>query len=260
MVKSPSAAKARATTLLLATSHAAAANTFKQTNNRIFSNGKYKWELDADAMLALSTFPIKPKDLIQRAKEVIDNQVGVDKPDDLAEDFIFQFPVVGPLTKDQYITAVSGFKLKDAFPDFNPGVHNFYVDPYEPNRVWYFTRFIATHSGDAPPPFGKATHKPVECPPQAVSLTFNEQGKVTLYTGGYVMDKLQGNSGGMGGIFGPLYAVGKGLPFPEAKPWSPSLRYRLFTFVGRLVSRLQRKKGTSHASRDVREPFLESKI
>lgn len=238
MVKS---SKLRATTLLLAAAPTLAANPFKQTHHRI-TTPRYKWELDTDAMLKQSAFPIKPQALIERAKEVIDKDVGLGRPEDLADDFTFQFPVVGPLSKDEYIKAVSGFKLTDAFPDFIPAAHNFYVDPYEPNRVWYFTRFIATNSGDAPPPFGKATGKRVECPPQAVSLTFNEDGQVTLYTGGYVMDKLQGNSGGMGGIFGPLYAVGKGFPFREAKPWKPSLGYRFFTFVGRLVSRFQRKK------------------
>ena len=39
--------------------------------------------------------------------------------------------------------------------------------------------------------FGKPTGKRVECPPQSMSLTFNEEGQVTFYTGGYVMGKLQ---------------------------------------------------------------------
>jgi len=61
--------------------------------------------------------------------------------------------------------------------------------------------------------FGKATGKRVVTPPQAISLTFNEKGQVLRYTGGYVMDRTLGNTGGMGGAFGPLYAVGKGFPF-----------------------------------------------
>jgi hypothetical protein len=83
------------------------------------------------------------------------------------------------------------------------------------------------------------------CPPQAISLTFNERGKVTKYTGGYVMDKERGNSGGMGGIFGPLYAIGKPLPFPEAHPWSPSLRYRLFTRIGAIASSISKMRSGS---------------
>jgi hypothetical protein len=212
---------------------------YKQT--QYIAGKKHTWELDSEAMLAQSTFPIKPDELIQRTKDIIDYEIGIKRPEDLAEDFAFQFPVVGPLTKSQYLKAVGGFRLTDAFPDYNPGFHNFHVDPVQPNRVWFTSRFKGTNTGDGPPPFGKATDIAVECPPQAISLTFNDQGQVILYTGGYVMDKLEGNSGGMGGIFGPLYAVGKGFPFPEAQPWTPSKRYRLFNWVGGLVQKFTSK-------------------
>merc|ERR1712086_896095 len=48
--------------------------------------------------------------------------------------------------------------------------------------------------------------------------------------------------GGLGGIFGPAYALGKPLPFPEANPWKPSKRYRALMLVGQLASWLQKKK------------------
>jgi len=114
------------------------------------------------------------------------------------------------------------------------------VDPYSPNRVWFQASFQAVHSGEGP--FGKPTGKEVICPPQAISLSFNEKGKVIKYTGGYVMDKEVGNSGGMGGIFGPLYAIGKPLPFPEARPWRPSWQYRLFNFLGSLVTKFNNSR------------------
>lgn len=37
-----------------------------------------------------------------------------------------------------------------------------------------------------------------------------------------VMDRRIGNTGGLGGIYGILYAIGKPLPFPEARPWKMS--------------------------------------
>lgn len=46
----------------------------------------------------------------------------------------------------------------------------------------------------------------VVCPPQTLSLTFNKEGKVIKYTGGYVMDKTVGNSGGLGGKYMYLHA------------------------------------------------------
>jgi hypothetical protein len=64
---------------------------------------RYKWEIDSAAMLSKSTFKIKPAKLIERCKEVIDKNIGLDEPNDLAEDFAFQFPVIGPLTKSAYL-------------------------------------------------------------------------------------------------------------------------------------------------------------
>lgn len=189
---------------------------------------KYSWELDEKATLAKSSFPIKPTALIERAKQVIDGDLL--NPDDFSEEFVFQFPYVGPLSKAEYLKAVSGFKIKTMFPDLNSGMHNFHVDPMRPNRVWFMVDFVATHSGEGP--FGKPTGIEVECPPQVNSLTFDAKGKVIKYTGGYVVDKDIGNSGGMGGIFGPLYAIGKGFPFPEGKPYSRSWQFKLFSAVG----------------------------
>jgi hypothetical protein len=202
---------------------------------------KYSWEMDSSAMLSKSDFKISPSKLIERAKEVIDKQVGLMDESDIAEDFVFQFPVVGPLTKRQYIDAVRGFKLTDAFPDYNPGYCDFRVDPLRPNRVWYTTCFSATHSGETKM-FGKPTGKYVECPPQTMSLTFNEDGQVIKYTGGYVMDRTLGNSGGMGGIFGPLYAIGKGLPFYEAQPYKKSWGFYILSAIGDLAAKFSVKK------------------
>ena len=74
----------------------------------------------------------------------------------------------------------------------------------------------------------KATNVVVESPPQALSMSFDEAGKVTRLTVGYVMDKNIGNQGGLGGIFGIFYAIGFPLPFPECRPWRKSWQMRLF--------------------------------
>jgi hypothetical protein len=211
----------------------------KSLNIEKIRTSKYNWELDQNAMISRSTFKIKPNDLIQRCKVVINNGIGLKEPNDLADDFQFIFPVVGPLSKDEYLKAVGGFSLDKMFPGFDKGLYyNFNVDPYEHNRVWFTASFRSVHSGDGP--FGKATNKQVVCPPQSISLSFNDQGKVIKYTGGYVMDKTIGNSGGLGGVFGPLYAIGRGLPFPEARPWKKSWQYSIFTFIGSLASKFRK--------------------
>ena len=55
------------------------------------------------------------------------------------------------------------------------------------------------------------------------------------------MDKTLGNTGGLGGVFGLFYGIGKPLPFPEAKPWKPSFQFRFFSFLGQLASYLAKK-------------------
>ena len=47
----------------------------------------------------------------------------------------------------------------------------------------------------------------------------------------------------MGGVFGPLYCIGKGFPFPEAKPYSPSWQFRAFSFVGQVAGKIAKLTG-----------------
>lgn len=64
---------------------------------------------------------------------------------------------------------------------------------------------------------------------------------------GYVMDRRLGNSGGLGGAFGMLWAVGMPFPYPEGRPWQSSwqqaVRFAVICTVdalerGRLLKRL----------------------
>ena len=87
--------------------------------------------------------------------------------------------------------------------------------------------------------FADPTGIKFETPPQACSLVFDSEGLVSKYTIGHVMERSIGNTGGLGGIFGPLVAIGKPLPFPEARPYKPSLRYRLFNWFGSLMQRIK---------------------
>jgi hypothetical protein len=128
--------------------------------------------------------------------------------------------------------------LLDAFPDMDNHFHNIHVDPFEPNRVWWFTRATATHMG---PLLGKpATGKRLVLPPQANSFTFNEEGKITQVTAGYVMDRRIGNTGGLGGVFGYFWGTGNPLPIPECQPHRKSLRFRMLGLIGKLVKPMKK--------------------
>lgn len=196
--------------------------------------------LDEEAMLAASTFPIAPKDLIAKAKAWLANATeGQYDAATMADEFEFVGPVVGPLTKEQFLGAIGGFDLKAGIPDLTGNMHHFRVDPYIHSRVWFTTIAKGTHTGTlagAIAPTGKA----FQSPPQACSLTFNEQGQVIEYTIGYAMDRRLGNTGGLGGVFGIFYAIGKPLPFPEANPWKMSKRYKFFQLIGKINSMMKK--------------------
>lgn len=161
------------------------------------------------------TFAISPEKLVEIAKKLEASNGGVDDDSLLAADFRFEFPVVS-LSREEYLTAVRGFDLALAFPDLSTNAYDFRVDKYEPNRVWFTTRFTATHTG--PLKFGSSTYpatgKTVLSAPEAISYTFNADGKCTSYTGGYQMDRRVGNTQKMGAIFGVLAAIGVPVPAP----------------------------------------------
>lgn len=173
-------------------------------------------------------FPLKEAELIDLCKKVVEANFGTKTPDLLADDFKFRFPVV-ELDKDEFIKAFGSFKLEQAFPDMKTTFYGFRVDPFQPGRVWFDTRSEGTNTGRFGGPFAfiKPTFKTVRTPPQVLSMTFSPEGKLQKFTGGYVVDKNMGNTGGLGGIFGIMYAIGHPLPFPEAQPYVMSWRFWL---------------------------------
>ena len=128
----------------------------------------------------------------------------------MSEDFLFIFPVVGPLAKAEFIEAFSSFKIEEAFTGGGANYFGFNVDPMEPNRVWFFSRSVVTHSGVLN--FGSMKMQPtgrtVVSPPQVLSMSFNTEGLCYKLTGGYSVDRTVGNTGGLGGVFGLIHAIG----------------------------------------------------
>jgi hypothetical protein len=208
------------------------------SNKPVYLEGSAYGELDVAATLKCSTFPIKPDELLSKARTLAASEFGTAKGCEsmLSDDFQFVAPIVGPLSKVEFIKAFGSFKLKDAIPDVKDNSW-FQVDPVEPNRVWWFSRTTATHTGPLNfgtpyPPTGRA----IKMPPQAQSMLFDESGKCYTMTVGYCMDKRIGNTDGLGGVFGILKAVGKPLPFPEARAlYNPSLRYEAFEHVAKAL-------------------------
>jgi len=202
----------------------------------------YKGDLDAEALLSKSTFPIPPDDLIALAKETMIVK-GVGTKDDgacLADDFTFRAQFV-EVDRDGFLGALGSFNLEDSF-DIQQQYFGWTVDPLQPNRVWFLNRQEAKQVNDF-----AGVKAPTEesrvliLPPQNFHMDFTADGRVQEF-GFYTVDRAQGNTGGLGGAFAYFYGVGRPLPFPEAKPYKPSLRRRCLEFVGKIASKLQKKK------------------
>lgn len=154
--------------------------------------------------------------MIQLAKGVLAADNGASDPDLLSNSFTFCGPYVGPLKKDDFVKAFSNFNLKAAFTDLDEEYSNFRVDPFDPYRVWVDTRGSGTNTGSlaGKPPTGKTFQNP----PEAASLTFDDDGFCTRLTAGVAMDPTLGNTGGLGGVYGIFYGIGSPLPDFVTRP------------------------------------------
>lgn len=214
------------------------------------------YELDTEKLLAKNSFPIKPAALVTRCKEVLDKAFtkgfhGL-AAEDMAEDFVAVFHV-GPssgqlvFNKEEYLEAVNLMRVRDAFPDFSPNLCNFVVDSVLTNRIWMHAYPRGVHSGKETPLFGKATNVSVCLPPSALSLTFNTNGAVVCFSAS-VLDITQGTTDGLAFGYGLLWAIGRPLPYPEARPYKESLRLSIYRRIRELNLSLSKLLGKGEQS------------
>jgi hypothetical protein len=220
------------------TKETSSASTASTANDSSLKSYVEEGDLDTEALLAKSTFAIKPDDLMAVAKDfVFIKGTGTkDGGESLADDFVFRAAFV-EVDKVKFIEALQGFSLEDSF-DLKQQFFGWTVDPLQPNRVWALNRQEGVHVNDF---VGKkATGKTLVLPPQSLHFDFNEDGKCTEF-GFYTVDRNQGNTGGLGGAFAFFYGVGRPLPFPEGKPYKPSLQRRLVEGVANFFGRFAKK-------------------
>lgn len=199
---------------------------------------RYEGDLDTEALLSASTFPIPPDQLIEKAKEfILVQRVGLNDTSVLADDFVFRAAFV-ETDRDEFVKALEGFNLEDSF-DMKQQFFGWTVDPLQPNRVYVINRQEGTHVKDF---VGvKPTNKTLVLPPQNLHVDFTEDGKVKEF-GFYVIDRAQGNTGGLGGAFAFFYGVGRPLPFPEGKPYKYSFQRKILTALFNFFGRFRKKK------------------
>jgi len=198
---------------------------------------------EAERLSSRPPTALAPEEMILIAKRFLASSGGLGgNPALLSPSFTFEGPVVGPLGKDEFVKAIGSVDFAAAFPDFQSEFYGFHVDPFEGDRVWYTARGRGKNTGPLVPfvPEESGTSRTVVNPPQVCSITVDHStGLISKYTIGYVVDRTVGNTGGLGGLYGILYALGRPLPFPEANPWRKSLQYDLFQKVGGLLQKLQ---------------------
>lgn len=171
--------------------------------------------------------PLPEAVMVGLAKGLLASDFGAADPGLLAKDFKFVGPLVGPLPRDTFVKAFSSFNLRRAFPDINNEAYDFRVDPYDPARVWFTVKSQGTFTGafgegrnSLPPNGGK-----YRSGPEGISVTFNAQGQCVKLTVGVLMDPEEGDTGGLGGVFGVLFAVGTPLPPFVTRPFPQHLRH-----------------------------------
>lgn len=166
----------------------------------------------------ISPFPVAVMTTL--AKRVVETNFGASESSLLASDFQFAGPLVGPLGKEEFVGALKTFNLKSLLPDLESKSYCFEIDSYDPERVWAILRSTGTQTGDlvfAGKVLGPATGNLYQSSPEAVSLSFNEQGLCYRVSAGYILDKEQGNTKGLGGIYGIFEAIGSPLPWWESR-------------------------------------------
>jgi hypothetical protein len=133
----------------------------------------------------------------------------------MAEDFVWFGPIVGPLSKQDFLRTVELFKVYEGFPDLKMHLAEFTRDPVEENRYWSILRLEGTHTEPQASGTGfsyKPTNTKLDVGPQCVSVTFDADGRVSRYTGGYVVDRTQGKTGMLGAMFAVTKTVGGFVP------------------------------------------------
>ena len=166
----------------------------------------------------ISPFPVAVMTTL--AKRVVETNFGASESSLLAPEFQFAGPLVGPLGKEEFVGALKTFNLKSLLPDLETKSYCFEVDSYDPERVWAISRSTGTQTGDlvfGGKVLGPATGNLYQSSPEAVSLSFNEQGLCYRVSAGYILDKEQGNTKGLGGIYGIFEAIGSPLPWWESR-------------------------------------------
>lgn len=125
-----------------------------------------------------------------------------------ADDYVFRGSVVGPMTNKDVTETQKGFDVLGAYPDLDRGIFGFTIDLENPYRCHFFERWTGTNTGDinvnGMKLSGSGTY--VETPLHCTSICWNPQGKIVYQSISPPLDRFEGNTKGVGAVFGLLAA------------------------------------------------------
>lgn len=113
--------------------------------------------------------PFPDSVMIQLAKDVVEANFGLDKPDLLSSsEFSYLEPSIGPLNKRRYLDKFSAYNVRDAVRDMDYGIMHYRVDPYNPYRIWVDQRSKGTRTGSIGNAYPKFPVAAYESAPEAM--------------------------------------------------------------------------------------------
>lgn len=160
-----------------------------------------------------------PDELIALTKQMLKERFGAFDDDQgkwLSDDFVFIFPIIYMPDRASYLDLIraGGVQLGKA----RTFQYGFFVDPFEPNRVWYMERQTVEVGGEWKA-LGVQKLSASWCP---------ETNKCYKFTGGYVVDRTNNynNCGGLGAGMGVFHANGLRVPIKENSPRQSTLEFK----------------------------------
>ena len=159
-------------------------------------------------------------------KELVKQNMGRSAPAILSEDFVYDACYESPKTKREYLDWFSSINIEGDFPFARTRIvsDSMYVEwdskvRDQSYKVWCTIQFRGTPSGDGLR-MGRrqipATGVNVVSAPEVCSFTYNEEGKCTRISAGYMADHAYGNTKNRGGYHRIFNAIGHPLPKPHS--------------------------------------------
>jgi hypothetical protein len=150
------------------------------------------------------------------------------------KEYVFRGPIVGPITGEEVARTQQGFRIQDAYPDFQRRPFGFTIDPDNPYRCYFMERWEGTNTGSLKigPLTVPPTNNQVQVPTHILSVNWTPQGKIIYSCLSSPLDRFEGTTKGAGAVFGLLSGAGVGVTSVSPGDNFLRLQQRFFQSTG----------------------------